>query len=275
MKRYNSGHDILKGAALNYLNNNNLNDFLEVSFPVLQSYTTNILNRDPDIAGDFLLFFYERLPVILERYRSRIENPFTAYLFKCMKFEFYNFRRKEKRKTLNHFLAADIGESYHPGGLLPPEEEEGIPEDEIRDLVKKLPARIQIVIRLYFGIAFDKNEGAHLLKSCGSDQINLDIDKLFEIKKDKRDEELQRVRERMNRLEYLIQEDRASDQQRYQMIQRWKHRLQKKLESDWPVFRLSEIARVLNISRSTVYRRFEKGLKILKDGARNLESPLP
>jgi DNA-directed RNA polymerase specialized sigma24 family protein len=161
--------DPLREAAMNYLISRDLEAFMNQSYFSMQSYVKRMLCHDPDIAGDFLLYFYEKIIPLLERYRNRQDRPFTAYLLKSIRYEFYNFKRKRNRRFISSYLVSDVGESYSTWEVDPPdpspadgEKREWDWREALLFQLSSLPPHYRTMVKLHYGIELDRSDRKYL-----------------------------------------------------------------------------------------------------------------
>lgn len=232
-----------------YYRTGSVQGFMEACSVYILNFARLRLTRDPDIAGDFYVWFYERAAQCLEAYKTRQHTPFTAYFVTYLRLHFYNFIR-ERRK--NH-----------------PEPETGLDESRIAapaetpqrytiaDRLTNLPMDLLIPLKLHYGIELTGHELKALALSRGPHEVQIMLKEMAR-RKLALFREQEKLEDRAARLTGLLQRENT------ERLRRWKQRVLEALSRPRPVFSYMEIARLLGTSKSTIARRIEGAKEMLR-----------
>lgn len=227
-------------------------DFMHSCSGWIMNFARVRLTRDPDVAGDFYVFFYERAGRCLEAYKTRQHLPFTGYLATYLRHEFYNFIRLRRRKTV---AESPLDESRVEAAA------SGSSDSHIVDRLMELPMDLRIPLKLHHGIDLNGAELRAMALSRGASETQ---GMLREMARRKLTlfKEQEKLEERAARLNHLLH--KSSDDR----LRKWKERVLEALSRHRPVFSYTEIARLLGTSKSTIARRIDSAREQIRVQAR-------
>lgn len=269
--------DALLPAALAFFENGDLSAFFEVASPWIVAYVAARLNRDPDIVGDFYVHVYDRVPEYLRDYGATSrEAPFTAYFAICLRNEFMNFIRPVRRQAL---LVQEWSEGIQPQrpGIAEACTSDGGEANErafsarFYGKLDRLPVRLRLPMKLTHGIDPDRDDLRELIRLVGDSARAAEVIFEFHRRREVRSRKLRRIEDRMAHLSYLIDncERRPELRGTPRLWARWKGRLQGVLAADHPLFTLNELGGMFGRNRSTIMRRVERAVILMRDGIWN------
>ena len=191
--------------------------------------------RDVDIRNDFLLHFYERLPLFFETYQRYTQSPFTPFLVTYSKNLFNNFIRHHRRKQIkeSHYYESlvkkPVQDSFYYREELGDLGNLGTIEDS-NQVLAYLPMDYKVMAKLYLGIELSLEELRFLVEKINSPQRVADF-----------------LTERRQRKERECQNYKA-----------------KRIYRDNRNIReLAHLAKFFSVSKSTISRRLEASTRYL------------
>ncbi|MCE9599349.1 MAG: hypothetical protein K8S54_15400 [Spirochaetia bacterium] len=237
--------DPLKELPGAYYESEDLPAFMDGCAKWIMRYVQIRLTRDPDMAGDFYLHFYENKGVAcLGAYKTRQDIPFTGFLAVYLRNEFSNFLRTRKRTQISAFPMEDFSRLA---------DVESVPDsrgDKLLDRMTDLSLELRIPLKLHYGMDLTAPELRMLAITRGAE----DASRLLRELARRRRQHLtvsERQINRAGRLNHLIHERPSS------RLQRWKSRVVQALGKPKPIFSYAEIGTFLGTSKTTVARRIE------------------
>ncbi|HNF28557.1 MAG TPA: sigma-70 family RNA polymerase sigma factor [Leptospiraceae bacterium] len=251
--------EVFRACVHDYWETENLTKFMEKCSPWILQYCAKRLRKDPDVVGDFYVHFYERAPRCLDKYKSRQHIPFPAYLATYLRHEFNNFIRGKERSGFSEYASGDLSERSAVT-----ETSSSLSADH---LIRNLPASLRLPIKLYYGLMLDTGD----LRIIASryDDPNEAVFFLTEIqaRKEKILDKMSRLQDRAARLNYLIHTAGTRKNENETVWRRWKQRTELFLNRDQAVCTVGELATLFGVNKSTISRRLERGIKMLKGAA--------
>lgn len=224
-----------------YFRTESVQDFMHSCSTWIMNFARIRLTRDPDVAGDFYVFFYERAGRCLEAYKTRQHLPFTGYLATYLRHEFYNFIRLRRRQAISESpLDESRVEAPAPSAA----------ESPVVDRLMELPLDLRLPLKLHHGIDLSGAEIRAMALARGPQETQSMLREMAR-RKLTLFKEQEKLEERAARLNHLMH--RSPDQR----LRKWKERVLEALSRHKPVFSYAEIARLLGTSKSTVSRRIE------------------
>lgn len=237
--------------------------FMEKATPWIQFYTKKALAGDPDVQSDFYLYFYERANRCLEKYKSFPHIPFAGFLAIYLKHEFQNFRRKKKAIIIDYVPVIMHEKISKDPDLI--DEAKTI----LLKLLENLPSHLKLPIKLYYGLELSENDLKEMkLINQGYFQMILAI---YHKRLEQRFTRLGKLVDRAANLHYQIVTDTYGNKKH---LYKTKRNVEVLFKRDMNICRLSDLAVFFGISKTTLVRRIQKGIGILRDSVANEEFPL-
>ncbi|MBL8019302.1 MAG: sigma-70 family RNA polymerase sigma factor [Leptospirales bacterium] len=237
--------DPLKHLPRAYYESEDMAAFMNGCAPWILRYVQVRLTRDPDLAGDFYLHFYEKKgQACLKAYSTRQDIPFTGFLAVYLRNEFSNFLRTRKRKTIEAFPTEDLSRLPNV---------ESVPDsrgDRLLDRLTDLPLELRLPLKLHYGMDLTAPELRALAISRGPEDASRMLCEMASRRKAHLTRSEQRI-DRAGRLNHLIHA-RPSGR-----LHRWKDRIVQALEKPTPIFSYAEIGKFLGTSKTTIARRID------------------
>lgn len=218
------------------------------------------LCRDPDTISEFYLYLQPRLATMMNRFRGRQDTPFRSYMAAYLRLEFQNFWRIQSRQ-IEAVLDTDFVEE-----TVSWQGEEDSDRIALREralaALEGTPIESRLPLKLYHGIALGLAElrAVSAATRCPNQALQF----------------VERFQKRCARAALLSDRtrDRALELQRWatksenpRLRNRWRRirqSLLRRQQTERGVLPISEIASLLGISKSTVARRMERGLELLR-----------
>jgi len=246
--------DPLKHLPSEYYRTEDLRAFMDGCSGWIMNYVRIRLTRDPDVAGDFYIHFYEKAGHCLQAYNSRRDIPFTGFLAVYLRHEFSNFLRTARRREipilpfddLTRFVHDDLEPQTGPDAL---------------DRLRELPSEFRLPLKLHFGISLTADELRMITIVKGAEEVS-DMLKEFADRKRRHLAKSERLLDRAARLNHLLHTAPTP------RLSRWKAQIIAALERPRPLFSFAELAQYLGTSKTTIARRIEKAKACIRDGAR-------
>ena len=265
--------DPLLPAARDFFATRDLAAFFESVSPWIIDYAGRRLNRDPDIVGDFYVHVYDRVPEYLRDYQSRQESvPFTAFFAVCLRNEFMNFIRARRRaapleQEWSENMQPQKGAHALPRTLRPPEGEHRLLTSLFFQRLDRLPLRLRLPVKLTHGLDPDRDELRELVRLLGGAEPASAVVYEFHRRREVRSRRLRRLEDRIAHLSYLIDsyERRPDLRGTPRQWSRWKARLHRVLCAQHPLFSLGELGGIFGRNKSTIMRRVERAIALLRD----------
>ncbi len=258
-----------------------IRDFMEAAAPWIMDYCARRLDSDPDILGDFFVYFYERAETCLETYKSHQHIPFTGYLATYLRHQYMNFMRPRLYNRVAEFAVGDIyeadpsmyanpdaeppevkGEStLKPGGGLRAKE-----LDRLNESLEKLSLEMRLPVKLFYGINLNRGELRAVVENSSSPAGAAEFMLEFNRRREALTNRLTRLRHRAAHLDYLIHSNPVRPGIKAGPVKwkRWKHRILKTINGERAVFSRADIAVLLGVNRSTISRRLERAEQFLR-----------
>ncbi len=262
--------DLLLPFALHYYQTGDLSAFLEATSGWIVSYAARRLSRDPDTVGDFYVVAYEQIPGYLEDYRKRREVPFTAFFTVCLRNEFMNFIRARRRRELTQDTWTDqllpqVG-ARSPLPILSAEAADLHISGVLFRHLDELPLPLRLPVKLTHGLDPDREELRELVRLLGGPSPASRLMSEFHRRREARRRKLRRLEDRVAHLSYLIDgmdcHGLGGGVQRWS---RWKARIHRVLAAHHPLFSLSELGAMYRRNKSTMLRRLQRAVELLRD----------
>ena len=260
-----------------YWKNGDISFFMEKASPWILDYCRRRLDRDPDLIGDFYVYFYERAALCLDRYKTRRHLPFTGFLAVYLRHEFKNFLRPRRRYGIQEHCSEHIESlvgAFHSGGVALPD-----PKDSstvrfaslLNERLENLEPSSRLPLKLFHGIILTAADLKYLVQRSGDPERASSFLLEFNRRREKRLDRLFKIRNRSAFLNYLLHSDAEKPHLRSDSSywKRWKARAGRFLEDPGGVFTLSEIGEFLKINRTSVKRRIMRAERELREGARD------
>lgn len=260
-----------RSLALDYLNTGEIGPFLNQIYPWLLQFTGTHLSSDPDLTNEFVYLFYTRLDFFLQKYARKTEREFLPFFIRCIRFEFYNFLRKHQNHTVEQITVKDIGSSYSSIGCTEdPAGESSASRGKLEKtlaetLESELPDFQRVVVKLHYGFPLHRRDLEFLHPYIRDRPEARQLFLEFASRDERNRVRLETLLDRSRRLSYLINTNPDPDSTRSVRLRRWKKGIRKRLNRNWPVFNISEIARIFDTPVSTTWKRFQKGKRLLKE----------
>lgn len=252
-KQYTKPHNHLRMLP-HLFDINDLNKTMETLGPFILKYTLKSLNRDVDVAGEFLLHFYEKLPVCMEKYNMRKDSPFTGFLVSYLRNEFMNFMRKKRLRQLRENSVSEFAVSIN-GRCISKHVSADL--ELLNSFLEEIPLKYRLPLKLYYGMNLNLKElhsftmqhrcpakASAMLEDSRSRQ------NAFNMKKTS-------LASRSARLNYLIHTEEAG-QIRYKKLRSMKKNVDHRLDYNAPVLTITELSELFGMSRSTICRRIAR-----------------
>lgn len=224
-----------------YYRSGSVQDFMHSCSAWIMDFARIRLTRDPDVAGDFYIFFYERADRCLAAYKTRQHLPFTGYLATYLRHEFYNFIRFRRTRSVQETSLDEtrLLDSRGPA-----------PENHIVDRLMELPLDLRLPLKLHHGIDLTGAELRSMAITRGPGETQSMLREMAR-RKLTLFKEQEKLEERAARLNHLLHQS-ADDR-----LRKWKERIVEALSRPKPVFSYAELARLLGTSKSTIARRID------------------
>jgi RNA polymerase sigma factor (sigma-70 family) len=236
-----------------YYKTGDLAHFMESASLLIMDYCRKRLSRDADTIGDFYLHFYERAGLCLERYKTRQNLPFNGYLATYLRHEFYNFRRKTKRRQINEYAEESIENARASNESATPEFEKA---------VENLAPEVRLAYRLHTGLRLNRFDLRLLIQKTGDARQAADLvaEMQVRLRKNYRRAEEQQIR--VVALQKKIEENSGP----MERLKRWKENAISSIKKSAIIFSVSEIARILGQNKSTISRKLRSARLQIQPG---------
>jgi len=262
--------DPLGDLPRDYWDTGDLRKFMERASPWILDFCYHRLNSDPDVVGDFYVYFYERATICLDKYKSRQHLPFTGYLATYLRHEYYNFIRPRSHCAVEATTIANIHGLEGRSRMQNPfsESEKECAMNRIAEMMAALPLRLRLPLKLHYGFDLNCEELRDLVSRAPSPGRAAEFLLEFNNRRDSLRKKIGRLRNRAAHLNHLIHAsptrgDLDTDARTWR---RWKNRILGVLSRNRSVYTQGEIAGLLGVSRSTVSRRVARALEIIRGG---------
>ena len=265
--------DPLLPAARQFYSTGDLSAFFEAVSSWMVAYVGRRLNRDPDIVGDFYVHVYDHVPEFLRDYETRpAEVPFTAFFSVCLRNEFMNFIRPRRRAAPGEEEWSENmqpqGRAHHAGRA--PQAAEVDQRRFSAQFYRRLdllPLRLRLPVKLTHGLDPDRDELRELVRLSGGPDRASQVVCEFHWRREARARKLRRLEDRLAHLSYLIDSYARRPDLRGTPAQwsRWKGRVHRALTEDHPLFSLAELGALFGRNKSTMLRRVERALLLMRD----------
>lgn len=241
-----------------------LGPFMERAWPFFCAYVERRLHRDPDIVGEFLVYVYERMPAVLERYKERQDRPVRAYLAVTLRYEFYNFIKRKRNSAVPVCFAPDFDGEWGRTEDDPESEREQARRADLAGAIRNLELDLRTPIKLYHGLELDVAELRLIAERTGDALAAARFTAEFRRRRAAQLERAGRWRDRARHLERLLHARPAAEERR-SLWRRHKRRLESLLLQERGVFSLQEISVLFGVSKSTVKRRLERATQTIRE----------
>ena len=228
-------------------------------------YSTHSLTADKDIANDFCLYFYEKLPNCLEVYRKNMNSPFAPFLVRFLKFQFYNYIRSRRSKSIEESLHSDLPSLSSQGTIDNSSlytNNTGEKRYSFEDALDNLPIHFKLLLKLYFGVELKINELKILVNRAGCPKRVADFLQEGRQQRERKREKLIKHQDYVTHLNTLL--FKAKTKGRTKLLQHKKHKIEELLKREKrSSCEMSRIARLFGVSRATMSRRFAYATRCL------------
>jgi len=226
-----------------YYRTGKADSFMRHSSTWIMQYCQNRLCHDPDVVGDFYLYFYERAHLCLDRYRTRQNLPFMGYLATYLRHEFYNFRRRSQ-KTVPTVLFETMEDLKAEETVQPPEAE-----------IEALPPDTRLAYKLHRGLRPHLADLKQLIALCGDARRAARVITDFQLRIEANRGRARHLEERVVQLQRRIEKE--SDTLRYSRIRRFKERALSLLGKTAVVFSVTDLSQIFGVNKSTISRKLK------------------
>ncbi len=247
-----------------YWDRGDLGRFMEGAWPFLGAYVERRLHRDPDVVGEFLVYVYERMPAVLERYKERQDRPIRAYLAVTLRYEFYNFIKRKRNSAIPVCFTPDFDGEWGRSEDDPESEREQARRAALAGAIRNLDLDLRAPIKLYHGLELDTAELRLIAERTGDAAAAARFAAEFRRRRAAQLERAGRWRDRTRYLERQLH-SRAAAEDRRKLWRRHKRRLESLLVQERGVFSLQEISVLFGVSKSTVKRRLERATQTIRE----------
>lgn len=258
--------DPLKKLPHDYWDTGDFSGLMEKISPWMIEFCKKRLHPDPDIVGDFYLYFFERTKICLERYKTRQHLPFTGYLATYLRHEYYNFIKPRRHQKLLEYKSEEIfGNSAFPDILSDTENRERL-ELELEGRIQLLSLSLRLPLKLQYGLQLNCEELRYLTGKSETPGFAAAFLIEFNHRKVKTQKALQKLYNRAAFLNYMINASPDRNDLRSNPIQwrRWKKRIEYAIEGRRIIYKQYEISHLLGINKSTVSRRIKRAIEEVK-----------
>ena len=263
--------DPLRELPRDYWDSGDIRQFMERASTWIMHFCRQRLNHDPDVIGDFYVYFYERADLCLETYKTRQDLPFTGFLATYLRHEFYNFIYPRRRYSVDECMTADIlglkmaSEISYPITVT----ERQILLEKMMHELASMPVAYRLPLKLTHGMELNCEEMRTMIAHCGSPRKAAHFLQEYNRKRERRREKLMRLRNRVAHLNYMIHASprRKGISTDAFLWRKWKRRILTVIERQSAICSRSDIARLLRMNKSTVARRIDRAESKLRRGA--------
>ncbi|MBE7437596.1 MAG: hypothetical protein HS115_04000 [Spirochaetales bacterium] len=239
----------LKESLEDYYRTGRADSFMHQSSAWIMQYCQNRLCHDPDVVGDFYLYFYERAHLCLDRYRIRQNLPFVGYLATYLRHEFYNFRRRSQ-KTIETVLFESMED-------LRSETTAPAPEADI----EALPRDTRLAYKLHRGLRLHLTDLRQLIELCGDARRAAQVMTDFQLRLEANQGRARHLQERVIQLQRRIEKE--DDTLRYSRIRRFKDRALGLIGKTGIVFSVTDLSQIFGVNKSTISRKLKAAEALL------------
>lgn len=250
--------------------------------PFIYQYIQYRFTKNPDIAGDFFIHVYERIPHCLYKFSHRRRISFDVYLKKYLKLEWFNYYRKinkpsvmkpEELEPYLQSLANEHRESYTIRMEVFGQYTDDMPSVSrlqiLTHVLEELSSEMRLPIKLYYGLSLGKNDPGEIRRLLGSSEKSDSFIQVFQERRKLRDQKIEQLKERMHYLNYMIHSCEDDDTVTINRYRRWKRRTRKSLGYDRWIMNLSEIGELYSVSKTTIHRRIRMGFDFIRGEMEN------
>ena len=227
--RTNKNHVNLNHLPELYNETKDLGRVAEEIWPFLMQMPYSFV-RDVDVKNDFLLHFYEHLPLFFETYQRYKHSPFTPFLVRYSKNLFNNFIRHYRRRQISEsrfcetFIKRSERDSFYS--------QDSSAISNSRQTLDDLPMEHRLITKLYFGLELNLEELKFLVGRVKSPQQVADF-----------------LTERRHR--------------KGRKGKKKKSKAKKTYADNCNIRELGHLAEFFSVSKSTIFRRLETSLRSL------------